>query len=316
MTASDRSPASDRQSAPRVAVVGSLNMDIVVSMDRLPHIGETIAGRDVVYIPGGKGANQAFGLARLGAHAAMIGRLGSDVFGERIRRHMEEAGVDMGAVEPADGMPTGTAHISHTPEDNCIVVVAGANGACDAAYVRRRAEVIRRAAVTIAQLEIPIPAVLEAFRTAKEAGGITVLNPAPAAQLPDELLRLTDYITPNETEWSQLSGDNPGDDEALAASIRRWEAKYECRVVVTLGARGCAYVEAGGLVVVPAPKVSVVDTTGAGDAFNAAFAHALALGRPLVDCCSFAVRAASRSVMTFGAQAGMPRLSDLEPDTP
>lgn len=301
---------------PRITVVGSLNMDIVVSTDRLPALGETIAGRTVAYIPGGKGANQAFGLGRLGADAAMIGCLGSDEFGGRIRRQLEQEGIDLSAVETADGMPTGTAVISHTPEDNCIIVVAGANGACDAPYVAKHAATIRQAAVVVAQLEVPVAAVMEAFRIAKAGGCITVLNPAPAAPLPEELLALADYVTPNESEWAELSGwDGSEDDDAgLAASLAAWEASRGGKVVVTRGSRGCAYVDGGALAVVPAPKANVVDTTGAGDAFNAAFAYALAAGRPLAACCAFAVRAASRAVETFGAQAGMPRLAELGPD--
>ena len=302
-----------------IAVVGSLNMDIVVSMPRLPRLGETMHGERVRYVPGGKGANQAYGLARLRAPVAMVGLLGTDAFGGRIREQLAEAGVMLEAVEMSDGHATGTAHIAHTPEDNCIVVVPGANAACDAAYVERHAATIRRAAVTVAQLEIPPAAVERAFAIAKEAGGMTVLNPAPAARLPESLLALTDYLTPNETEWAMLSGapeaaDARGgreEDRRLADSLQAWEAARRTKVIVTRGAAGCSFLADGQLATVPAPSVRVVDTTGAGDAFNAAFAYGLLLGKPLRDNCAFAVAAASRAVQVFGAQDGMPRLEDL-----
>jgi len=316
-----------------IAVVGSLNMDIVVSMPRLPRIGETMHGQHVRYVPGGKGANQAYGLARLAAPVAMVGLLGTDAFGGRIREQLAAAGVDLSSVEMSDAHATGTAHISHTPEDNCIVVVPGANAACDAAYVERHAAAIRGAAVTVAQLEIPLVAVERAFAIAKEAGGITVLNPAPAAELPDSLLALTDYLTPNETEWLVLSkragggedsrgeggpggsagagGDEEEEDRRLAASLLAWEAERPAKVIVTRGARGCSFLADGQLVTVPAPTVRVVDTTGAGDAFNAAFAYGLLQGKPLQDNCAFAVSAASLAVQVFGAQDGMPHLEDL-----
>jgi ribokinase len=314
-----------------IAVVGSLNMDVVVSMPRLPRIGETMLGQSVRYVPGGKGANQAYGLARLKAPVAMVGLIGADGFGERIRRQMAEAGVDLASVETSESLATGTAHISLTPEDNCIVVVPGANDACDEAYIERHAQAIRGAAVTIAQLEVPLAAVERAFRIAKEAGGITVLNPAPAADLPASLLAMTDYMTPNETEWAVLSGGSDsgsgsdtaraaaGDDEdtgeeedsRLAASLRAWETAQGAKVIVTRGARGCSFLEEGKLVTVPAPKVQAVDTTGAGDAFNAAFAYGLLQGKPLLANCTFAVKAASMAVQVFGAQDGMPHLEDL-----
>ncbi len=317
-----------------IAVVGSLNMDVVVTMPRLPRIGETMRGEAVRYVPGGKGANQAYGLARLEAPVAMVGLLGADGFGERIRRQLAEAGVELTAVETSEAHATGTAHISLTREDNCIVVVPGANEGCDAGYIERHAGAISGAAITVAQLEIPLAAVERAFRIAKEAGGVTVLNPAPAAVLPASLLAVTDYLTPNETEWAMIGGSghegdslgaaddaDAGADEAedsrLAASLRAWEAAEGAngtsyaKVIVTRGARGCSFLEDGELVTVPAPKVKVVDTTGAGDAFNAAFAYGLLHGKPLRANCAFAVKAASMAVQVFGAQDGMPHLEDL-----
>lgn len=294
-----------------VAVVGSLNMDIVVSTPRLPKLGETISGNAVHYVPGGKGANQALGCSRLTAITKMIGCVGSDRFGEEIRKRLADSGVGLEAVETVAGQTTGTAHIFHVQGDNCIIVVPGANAHCTADYVRRHGTVIREAAVVLAQLEIPLEAVLEAFRMAKESGGLTILNPAPARQLPEELLRLTDYMTPNGTEWELISGKPAGTDEQIAESVAFWQAKHGVRILVTRGEKGCSYYDGGQWVNVPAPRVKVVDTTGAGDAFNAALAYGLSEGKPLGEIVRFAVKAASLSVQKFGAQDGMPALDEV-----
>jgi ribokinase len=296
---------------PNIVIIGSLNMDIVVSMPRLPKLGETISGEAVHYIPGGKGANQALGCGRLTAATTMIGCIGTDVFGEQIHRQMEANGVSLGAIGVIEGEMTGTAHISHTEGDNCIVVVAGANAACTAEYVARHADKIRSASVAVSQLEIPLSGVLAAFEIAKSAGVLTVLNPAPARDLPEELLHLTDYITPNETEWELISGVPDQDDSELARSMIAWEERYGMKVFVTRGDKGCSYIDEGTLMTVAPPLVKVVDTTGAGDAFNAAFAYGLAEGKPFGEIVRFAVSAASLSVQKFGAQNGMPTLEEV-----
>jgi ribokinase len=297
---------------PHIVVVGSLNMDLVVSSSRMPLVGETIQGDSIHYIPGGKGANQAVGCARLGARVTMIGAVGDDAFGRQIVREMEEKGVSPAAIARLEGTPTGTATILHTPEDNCIVIVPGANGLVTPEMVEASRTLIASADLVLVQLEVPLESVEHALRIAREAGVVTVLNPAPAQPLSDELLALADWVTPNETEFEALHGGGAFSSEArIAEEIARWEARTGNRLLVTLGKRGACYLEGGQPRIVSAPTVVPVDTTGAGDCLNAAFSFGVASGHSVHDALSFAVRAASLSVTRFGAQAGMPTLQEV-----
>ncbi|TLS49602.1 ribokinase [Paenibacillus antri] len=301
---------------PNIVVVGSLNMDLVVSSRRMPRVGETIEGEAIHYIPGGKGANQAVGCGKLGANVAMIGAVGDDAFGSQLIDGLGQAGVKTDAVARLPGVPTGTATILHTPEDNCIVIVPGANAHVSPDAIERSRAIIEAADLLLVQLENPLPAVERALAIARAAGVAAILNPAPAKALPDELIALADWVTPNETEFAALVGESDAgavqDDASLAAAIERWEARYGNRLVVTLGSRGAATALDGRLVVAPAPRVTPVDTTGAGDCLNAAFAFGIASGQPAEDALAFAVRAASLSVTRFGAQAGMPTRAEVE----
>lgn len=288
-----------------------MNMDIVVSTKRMPKVGETIHGEAVHYVPGGKGANQALGASRLTADTRMIGCVGQDVFGETLLRQLKENGVRVEALEAVEDQMTGTAHIMHTPDNNCIVVVSGANESCTALYVQEHKDAIQSADIVMAQLEVPLEAVMEAFALAKSSGALTILNPAPARALPDELLQLTDYLTPNETEWEFISGTSDQDEERLAHSIMEWQSRYSCNVIVTRGEKGGSYSVNGRLVTVSAPRVKPVDTTGAGDCFNAGLAYSLAQRSQVGDAVKFAVTAASLSVQKFGAQNGMPTLEEV-----
>lgn len=298
---------------PRIAVVGSLNMDLVVTAGRMPAVGETIQGEAIHYIPGGKGANQAVGCARLGAEVQMIGAVGDDPFGETLKAEMARNGVGIDRLETLAGTPTGTATILHTREDNCIVIVPGANGAVTPALVERSAETIRQADVLLVQLEIPLEAVQAALRIAKSAGVRTVLNPAPVRQLPDELLELADYLTPNETEFASLAGSrgDAASPDAWQSSLLEWADRHKPAVILTRGRHGASYVSGGKPVTIPAPPLSPVDTTGAGDCLNAAFGFGLASGWDIGKALRFAVKAASLSVTKFGAQAGMPIMEEV-----
>jgi len=298
---------------PNIVVVGSMNMDLVVSTGRMPLIGETIEGDAIHYIPGGKGANQAVGCARLGAAVTMVGAVGDDLFGEQLVAEARQAGVETGAIERLPGVPTGTATILHLPQDNCIVIVPGANGQVTADMVERSGDVIAAADLLLVQLELPLPAVQRALEIAAAAGVRTVLNPAPAKELPDGLLALAGWVTPNETEFAAMCGETFADDAVLAAAMTRWESAHSGQqLLVTLGSRGAATVEAGRLAIAAAPQVTPVDTTGAGDCLNAAFCVGLASGWSADAALAYAVRAASLSVTRFGAQAGMPTLAEME----
>ncbi|MCZ8522500.1 MULTISPECIES: ribokinase [Paenibacillus] len=296
---------------PRIAVVGSLNMDIVVSMPRMPQKGETVQGTDIHYIPGGKGANQAVGCARLGAEVSMIGAAGSDRFGSEMLERLRREGIDVSGVLKAEGA-TGTATILHTSEDNCIVVVPGANACCTAEHVERHKERIESADVLLVQLEVPLETVHRALEIARQAGVRTVLNPAPAKVLPAPLLSLTDILTPNESEFALLSGEQDTAEEVLRRVMAAWQQDYGHQVILTRGRLGSSWLDEGeALQSAPALPVETVDTTGAGDAFNAALCWGLASGWELQRAADFACRAASVSVTRFGAQDGMPRLEEV-----
>jgi ribokinase len=286
-----------------VTVVGSLNEDVVVTVDRLPGRGETVIGSAVSVAAGGKGANQAAAAGRLGAGVAMVGRVGDDPAGQRQRAALAEAGVDVALVQPTPGELTGTATIPVEADggENLIVVVPGAN----AALTPEDADVaaVRRAAVVLLQLETPLPTVLAA---AAAAGGVVVLNPAPPQPLPADLLGLVDVLVPNEHELLRLAGAPAGDRSpaALAGLARGLGASS---VVVTLGARGALLVPADGPALLQAPPpVQPVDTTGAGDCFCGALASALAGGDGLPAAVRYAVAAAASSTTGAGARGALP----------
>ncbi|WP_225446252.1 ribokinase [Paenibacillus rhizovicinus] len=298
---------------PRIAVVGSLNMDLVITMQRMPRMGESMQGDDIHYISGGKGANQAVGCAKLGADVSMIGAVGDDGFGAQILDRMNGFGVGTETIAVLADVPTGTATILHTEGDNCIVVVPGANGKCTPDQIQALTSIISGADALIVQLEIPLPAVETALRIAREAGVRTIVNPAPAAALTDEQIGLGDYFTPNETEFEFFCGASAETEEALFQQMHEWKKRFpQQTLIVTRGKHGISCLAGDQIVTVPAPIVSVVDTTGAGDSFNAALCFGLASGWDLERTLPLAVKAASHSVTVFGAQDGMPSMTDLE----
>ncbi|MFC6332872.1 ribokinase [Paenibacillus septentrionalis] len=295
---------------PHIVVVGSLNMDLVVNVNDFPQVGETKLGESISYLSGGKGANQAVGCARLGARVSMVGAVGSDAFGQQIISQLEQEGIDVSGVKQIDDVATGVASITHTPVDNSIIIVAGANGRVTPHDVYEQRQKIAAADVLLVQLEIPVDAVQEALRIAKEAGVLTILNPAPAQKLPIELLQLADYMTPNEIEFQQLSGkslDTPQYREVAADYCD----KLGSSLLITRGPEGAILYDQGAWAEAAAPKVEVKDTTGAGDCLNAAFATMLAYGKHSDEALRLAVHAASISVTRYGAQDGMPTLKEL-----
>jgi ribokinase len=287
-----------------VAVVGSLNEDVLVAVGRLPGRGETVIGRGAEIAPGGKGANQAAAAGRLGTGVHMIGRVGQDPAGDRQLAALAGSGVDVSGVHRTPGVPTGSATIpvEDSTGENLIVVVPGANAALTRADVD--IEPVHRADVVLLQLEVPMETVHEA---AAAAGGTVVLTPAPPRTLPEELLALVDVLVPNEHELVQLTGAGadartPPELVALARGI------HGPVVVVTLGARGALLVRRDGspaLLQAP-PPVSAVDTTGAGDCFCGALAQALAGGAEMAAAVRYAVTAAALSTTGPGARGALP----------
>jgi ribokinase len=297
----------------RVCVVGSSNIDLTFRAARLPRPGETLPGHGFQLGFGGKGANQAVMAARLGAQVRMVSRVGRDVFGEQTLAHYRAEGIDTSHVRADAERPTGVASIVvDDAARNCILVVAGANGALSPDDVRAAAEAIRGADVLLCQLEVPVETTAEALRLARSAGVRTVLNPAPALPLPDELLALADLCVPNETEVEALTGLPAGalpEAEAAARALRRRGPRT---VIVTLGQRGALVVEEQSAQQVPGMEVEAVDTTGAGDAFIGALAVALADGRALTEAVRRANALAALSVTRPGTQTSFPRRAEAE----
>jgi ribokinase len=297
----------------RICVVGSANVDLTFRAPRLPTPGETLAGRAFHLGMGGKGANQAVAAARLGAEVALVACVGNDTFGqEAVRRYRDER-IDTRLVTVDPNEPTGTAAILvDDAAENCIVVVAGANANLSADVVRVSAAAIREADVLLCQLEVPIDSVIEAFRIARAVGVKTVLTPAPATPLPDELLKLCDVCVPNQSEAELLTGRkiNATDDaEAAAHELRRMGAGA---VVVTLGSRGALVVDDEGATPIPPHRALAVDPTGAGDAFTAALAVAWAEGASLRVAAGRAAVVAALTVTRIGTQSAFPTRAEVE----
>jgi ribokinase len=292
-------------------VVGSLNADLVVRAARAPERGETVPGIGFTRHPGGKGGNQACAAARVAAgqvHVSLIGRVGADADGQWLRRHLEDDGVDVTAVGLDDGLPTGVAAITvEASGDNRIVVVPGANQALTPGVLSRHHDTLATADVLLVQLEIPLPTVQTAVRMGREKRATIILDPAPARPLPDGLLALVDYLTPNERELEALAG--PGDVLAAAGRLLARGARH---VVVKRGARGALLVGPQGAQEIAPFPVTAVDTTAAGDAWNAAFGVALALGREPALAARFANAAGALTVTRPGAQPSLPRRTSVD----
>ena len=291
----------------RVFVAGSINMDVVATADRHPQVGETVAGKAVLYFPGGKGANQAVAAAKLGASSTLIGRLGTDTFGQELRTFLAAQGIDLALVKDTAEAHTGTALITIANADNTIVVVPGANALVSADDVS--AAILAKGDVAVSQFEIPLPAILAFFQRARAAGATTILNPAPAIKFGRELLDLVGVLVLNETELALLAGTelrDSDDDARFVEAIRLLQTRAEQTVCVTLGRRGVLAVVNGEASVIAGRAVKAVDTTGAGDCLVGALAAQLARGSAILDALNYANAAASICVQRMGASPSMP----------
>ncbi|MDA9468617.1 ribokinase [Bradyrhizobium sp. CCBAU 53415] len=296
----------------RVFVAGSINMDVVATADRHPKVGETVAGRQVLYFPGGKGANQAVAAARLGARTTLIGRLGKDSFGGELKAFLGEQGIDLGYVQETAEAHTGTAIITVAEADNTIVVIPGANGLVGADDVD--VVPLLEGDVAVSQFEIPLPAIAGFFRRGRAAGATTVLNPAPAQAMSRELLALVDILVLNETELGFLAGSELSESDEAARIIdvaRKLQAREDQTICVTLGKRGVLALAGRDEIAVPGRVVKALDTTGAGDCFVGALAAQLADDVPLRTALAFANAAASISVQRMGAGPSMPTAKEV-----
>lgn len=296
----------------KCAVIGSINMDMVVRTPRFPVAGESLAGYSFTTVPGGKGANQAIALAKLGVPVCMAGLVGDDGFGQQYLDHFRATGVCCDAVGVKAGVSTGVADIQVSDEgENCIVVVPGANGECDEAWLEAALAKVMDCDIFLLQLEIPHDTVRKCMAKLRENGKTIILDPAPAVPLDEETLGMADYITPNETELRIITPALP-ESAGVEERIRHLIGDSDRMVIHKHGADGAYIADKNGIEHVPGYKVKAVDTTAAGDTFNAGLAAGLAMGMTVREAVQLANAAGAMAVTKLGAQAGMPTLEQAK----
>lgn len=302
----------------QVVVVGSLNMDLVTQAHRFPQKGETILGQKHSQIRGGKGANQAVSAARLGASVSMIGAVGKDPFGQELKQALEEEGINTEGIYVTEQEFTGVAQITLAEQDNSIIVVPGANYTCTPDWIEQHQLLIKQADILLLQLEIPLETVEKAIELAYQYQVPVVLNPAPAAQLREDTLKKVTFLTPNETELIELVKGKVDDQSQLNEMILELIKAGVKHVVLTKGKDGVEHQSADehlqtqGSNSYPSYNVEVVDTTGAGDAFNAGFAVGISEGKSISKAIKFGSAVAALAVTKYGAQLSMPLREEVE----
>ena len=298
---------------PKICVVGSTMIDLISKVPRLPMLGETLVGHSFHLGYGGKGANQAVMAAKLGAQVAMVNKVGRDVFGEGTLKNFNEQGIDTTHVLFDESHFSGVAPIFVDDNaQNFVVIVPGANTGLQPEDVHRAKDVILAADILICQLEIPIETTLEAFRVAKSGNVRTILNPAPAAPIPDELLKLSDICAPNETETELLTGAPVGTLAEAEVAARKLLSRGQGTVILTLGERGALLVDNNSVESIPAVKVEAVDPTGAGDAFVGSLAVFLGEGLSMSNAIRYANAVAALSVTRIGTQISFPKRAEAD----
>ena len=296
----------------KIVVIGSLNMDLVTQTERVPVMGETLTGTGFKTVCGGKGGNQAFAAARLGGEVTMLGCVGEDVFGQELKRSLEEQGIDCSKIRVCEGVESGTASITVCQGDNCIIIIPGANGMVSVDYVRENLDVIKEAAFIILQLEIPLETIAYVIDFAYKAGIPVMLNPAPAKELPEELFGKVSYFIVNETECQFYTGKVVEDVDDAKEGIRLLKEKGIAHAIVTLGSQGSVFDMDDEVLYVPARKVKAVDSTAAGDTFTAGIVVSLLEGKKMDEAIRFATKASSITVIRMGAQTSIPSREEVE----
>ena len=305
----DTTQTSKRQ----ILLVGSSNTDMVIKAAHLPRPGETILGGTFFMNPGGKGANQAVAIARLGGPVTFICKTGSDIFGHQSQQLFEEEGINTSYVFSDSGNPSGVALITVDEKaENCIVVASGANANLLPSDLEKAEEAIERADLVLMQLEVPMETVCFVADIAWQKGKKVILNPAPAHPLPADLLRHLYLITPNETEAEMITGVKITDESSAGEAARALSGMGVQHVIITLGSKGALIYSNGKAEMVPALKVEAVDTTAAGDVFNGALTVALSEGRSLKEAARFACKASAISVTRVGAQSSAPYRNEVD----
>jgi ribokinase len=295
-------------------VIGSSNTDLVIGTPHLPAAGETILGKNFFINPGGKGANQAVAAARLGGRVKFVCKTGLDIFGNEAIQHFQNEGIDISSLLTDSSSPSGVALITVDDKgENTIVVASGANAKLGIEDLKKIEGLFDGVKLMLVQLEIPMSTVAHAIAEAAKRNIPVILNPAPAAMLPDELLKNVSVITPNETEASMLTGIDVRDEASARQAAQKLYDKGVSTVVITLGEKGALLFHNGIFASVASPRVDAVDTTAAGDIFNGAFSVAFAEGFDVVSAAKFACNAAAISVTRMGAQASAPFRHELPP---
>ncbi len=285
-----------------IVVIGSINADLVFKADKRPNPGETLLGNDFKTVPGGKGANQAIAAARLGASVAMLGCLGNDQNGVFLEENLKINNVATKYIKKVNNVPSGVAGIVLAEGDNSIIVVPGANYEVDREYIDKNKDVILSSKIVLLQLEIPIDVVEYVIDLCSKNKVKVILNPAPIQTLNRSTLDKLDFITPNEHEFEILYGSN--NEEKILKEQKN-------KLIITKGSEGVVFSDGNQLIEIPSLEVEVVDTTGAGDTFNGAFAQSIVKGKTIEESIKFANIAGAISVTKFGAQGGMPTLEEL-----
>jgi len=296
----------------KIVVVGSINMDLVVNTPRVPVIGETILGSGFATVPGGKGANQAVAISRLGGDVAMIGCVGQDIFGRDLLENLKTNGVNTANVKMLDNTPTGIAVIVVKDGNNFIIVDPGSNYKLTPEMTAALENEIKDCYMIVVQLEIPMETAKKAIEIAKSNNVKVLLNPAPAVPLDDELLRKVDILTPNESECAIITGLPVENAEDAKKAVKYLNNKGVKQALITLGGNGVVYNSGNTVIHKTVPKVKAVDTTAAGDSFSGALAVALSEGMDIDAAVDFASKVGTLTVMKKGAQTSLPYRKDVE----
>ncbi|AAM23503.1 ribokinase [Caldanaerobacter subterraneus subsp. tengcongensis MB4] len=297
----------------KIVVVGSINMDIVIRVPRIPVVGETVIAYDLKNYGGGKGANQAVSIARLGGNVSMIGRVGNDEYGQKLYRDLKSNGVGVEGIEFDSETPTGTAYINVSEKgENNIVVYQGANKRLNMTQIKRYEHFFDEAEICLLQLEIPIETVKFVVDLCYSRGIKVILNPAPAYELPDTVLEKVYILTPNETELAFLSKSKIETIEDIRKASKYLLDKGVQNVITTIGEKGSYFINKNTEKLFDAIKVTAVDTTAAGDSFTGALAFALSKGEKIEDAIRFATFVAALTVTKEGAQTSLPYKEEVE----
>lgn len=297
----------------KIVVVGSLNMDIVLETPRMPQMGETISGRSISFVPGGKGANQAYAIGKLGGNVAMIGAVGSDSSGEALRDNLKCVDADIEGIEVIQNEPTGQAYIMvDETGDNSIILISGTNGLVTKEMIDRHLDMIEESDIIVMQMEIPVEVICYVKKIAKEMGKTVLIDPAPAKKdFPEELWKDVDYIKPNETELGILTNRVIDTVDAAKEGARIMLEKGVKHVIVSMGGEGCLFATKEEEIFYPANKVNAVDTTAAGDSFTAAFTLAISQGKSHEEAIRLGQKTAAIVVTRKGAQTSIPTMEEV-----